>query len=485
MKEFDLIIRGGTVVLGANEAICDVGVRDGLIAALQPDLNGDATSAVDASGLIVMPGGVDTHVHIEQPSAWGAEPCDTFATASASAAAGGTTTVVCFAWQSRGQSIAQVVADYLVRARKSIVDYAFHLTITDPTETILDEELPALVAAGNRSIKIFMTYKGLGLSDRQILNVLDAARRYKALVCVHAENDALIEYMTEKLLKAGLTRPKYFPWAKPIVAEREAVHRIIALSEALDVPIEVFHVSGEESAAEIERAQRRGLKVWAETCPQYLTLLADDLDQPGFEGAKFIFGPPARTIADQEALWNYIRRGVISVISSDHSATRFNSRKGKKIGGDDAPFTTVPNGIPGLAARLPVVFSEGVSTGRISLSRFVELVSTNPAKLMGLYPRKGIIAIGSDADLVLWDPKKQVTLTNELMHHGSDYTPYEGMIVNGFPTTTYLRGRPIFDSGNILPHDGGGTFLTRAEYGLIKPLGRFPVPFNPVDNVVL
>ena len=246
------------------------------------------------------------------------------------------------AWQSRGQSIVQVVADYLVRARKSIVDYAFHLTITDPTETILDEELPALVAAGNRSIKIFMTYKGLGLSDRQILNVLDAARRYKALVCVHAENDALIEYMTEKLLKAGLTRPKYFPWAKPIVAEREAVHRIIALSEALDVPIEVFHVSGEESAAEIERAQRRGLKVWAETCPQYLTLLADDLDQPGFEGAKFIFGPPARTIADQEALWNYIRRGVISVISSDHSAIRFNSRKGKKIGGDDAPLLQCP-----------------------------------------------------------------------------------------------------------------------------------------------
>lgn len=484
MSELDLLVKGGDAVIGQDVVKADIGIKDGIVTVVGAGLEASTRETVDASGLLVLPGGVDSHVHIDQPSGSAAEMCDTFDTASASAAAGGTTSVICFAWQSPGESLAAVAADYAERARASRVDYAFHLTITDPTEEVVEKELPALVAAGNRSIKIFMTYKGVGLEDREILRVLDAARRNKALVCVHAENNALIDYMTEKLLEAGLSAPKYFPWSKPSVAEREAVQRIIAFGEALDVPLEIFHVSGAGPAAEIERAQARGLKVWAETCPHYLTIVADDLDKPGFEGAKLIFGPPARTSADQEALWDYIRRGVISIISSDHSPSRYDDPKGKKVAGDTAPFSVIPNGVPGLAARMPVLFSEGVSKGRISISKFVDLVSTAPAKLFGLYPRKGTLAVGSDADFVLWDPRMKVTLTNAMMHHGSDYTPWEGVEVTGYPVATYLRGREIFRAGEILV-EGGGEHLARPEYPMIEPREEFPTPFNPVERTVV
>lgn len=458
---FDLCIRGGEIVTSDGVFRSDVGIRDGRIVALAEDLDGTATETVDAGGLLVMPGGVDSHVHIDQPSNGPTEMCDDFDTASASAVAGGTTTVICFVWQTPGASLAEIAADYAERAKASRVDYAFHLTVTDPTPEVLDVELPALVEAGNTSVKVFMTYTGVGLKDGQLLHVLDAARKARALVCVHAENHALIEFLTEKLISEGHSSPKYFPASKPMLAEREAVFRIITFSEALDVPIHIFHVSGAESAAEIERAQARGVKVTAETCPHYLTFTAKDLDRPGFEGAKYIFGPPARTTADQEALWTYLKRGVISVISSDHSPSRYDDPKGKKVGGENGPFSTVPNGIPGLAARLPVFFSEGVAKGRISPEMFVDLVSTRPAKMFGLFPRKGTIAVGSDADLVLWDPEKKSVLTTADMHHGSDYTPYEGMEIKGGPLKTWLRGQCVFTDGKPVSATGGGKHLPR------------------------
>lgn len=357
------------------------------------------------------------------------------------------------------------------------------MTITDPTPTVLKEELPRLVAEGNRSIKIFMTYEGVRVDDAQAIRVLAEARRNRALVCVHAEHHDLLAWLTEQLVEAGLTTPKYHPWAKPMVVEREAVHRIIALAEALDVPIQVFHVSGAESAEEIARAQARGLKVWGETCPQYLVLTAEDLDRPGFEGAKFVFGPPARTKADQEALWRYIRRGVIEVVSSDHSPTRFDAT-GKKVAGENAPFHKIPNGIPGLAARLPVLFTEGVSKGRIDVQTFVRLVSTNPARLFGLHPRKGTLAVGSDADIVIFDPDKSVMLTNAAMHHGGDFTPYEGYQTQGYPVATYLRGKLVFDGQEVVGPAGQGQYLARDLYPMIEPLGRFTSPFNPVDRTL-
>jgi dihydropyrimidinase len=480
MADYDLLIHGGTVVSSQDVARADVGVSGGRVVAVG-SLSGTAKTKIDASGLLVMPGGVDSHVHLDQPSV-GAELCDTFRTGSASAAAGGTTTVVSFSWQQHGESLAAVTADYHQRARQSIVDYTFHLTITDATRQVVEEELPRLVAEGSRSVKVFMTYDGVRLDDASILRVLASARRSKALVCVHAEHHDLIAWMSEQLVAAGLTAPKYHAWGKPMIAEREAVGRIIALAEALDVPIQIFHVSGAESAEEIARAQARGLKVWAETCPHYLVLTADDLDRPGFEGAKFVFGPPARTTADQEALWGYIRRGVIEVVSSDHSPSRYDDPKGKKVAGENAPFNKIPNGIPGLAARLPVLFTEGVAKGRIDLPTFVRLVSTNPAKLFGLHPKKGALAPGSDADIVVWDPNKSVTLTNATMHHGGDYTPYEGYRTTGYPVNVLVRGVSVFDGRNVIGTPGHGRYLAREPYPMIEPRGRFPTPFNPVDG---
>jgi dihydropyrimidinase len=484
MPALDLVIRGGSVVTASEVMRCDVGVKDGRVVMLGTDLPA-AVTVVDATGLLVLPGGVDGHCHIEQPSASAAVNCDTFTSGTSSAAAGGTTTVVCFAWQMKGQSLAKAAADYQVAARQALVDYAFHLTITDPTDTVINSELPSLVEAGNRSIKIFMTYEGVRVDDTQVLRVLAAARRLGALVCVHAEHHELIMFLTEQLVAAGLTAPKHHAWAKPTVVEREAAHRIIAMAEALDVPIQIFHVSGPAPAEEIARARKRGLKVWGETCPQYLTLSDADLDRPGFEGAKYLFSPAPRSKAEQQGLWDYIRDGVIDVISSDHSPTRFDDPKGKKVAGENAPFTKVPNGVPGVAARLPLVFHEGVTKGRISLSKFVDLTSTAPARLFGLFPRKGTIAIGSDADIVLWDPNKTVTLTNALMHHGSDYTPYEGMVVTGYPVATYLRGSLVFDGAAVVGKPGFGQHFARAPYPLIKPNGVFPTPFNPVDRTVM
>lgn len=478
--DYDLLIRGGTVVTATEMAKADVGVVAGKIVAVGA-ISGAAREVIDAGGKLVMPGGVDSHVHLDQPAP-GAQMCDDFRSGTASAAAGGTTTVISFAWQEQGGSLAAVTKDYHRRARQAVVDYTFHLTITDATPAVLDEELPPLIAEGSRSVKIFMTYDGVRLDDASVLRVLAAARRNNALVCVHAEHHELIAWMSEQLVAAGLTQPKYHAWGKPMIAEREAVHRVIALAEALDVPIQIFHVSGAESAEEIARAQARGLKVWAETCPHYLTLTAGDLDRPGFEGAKFVFGPPARTVADQEALWGYIRRGVIEVVSSDHSPTRFDDPRGKKAAGENAPFNKIPNGIPGLAARLPVLFTEGVSKGRIDAPTFVRLVSTNPARLFGLHPQKGALAPGSDADVVIWDPEKSVTLTNARMHHGGDYTPYEGYRTAGYPASVFVRGVRVFDGETVVGTAGHGRYLARAPYPMIKPNGRFPTPFNPVDR---
>jgi dihydropyrimidinase len=273
-------------------------------------------------------------------------------------------------------------------------------------------------------------------------------------------------------MEAGRTAPKYHAWSRPPVVEREATYRAIALAELVDQPIQVFHVSCSEVAAEIARAQARGLKVWAETCPQYFVLEAADMDRPGFEGAKFICSPSPRDAASREALWGDIHRGTIDIVSSDHAGTSYEGEgKGKRIRGGNAPFPVIPNGVPGLGSRLPIMFSEGVSKGRIDANTFVRLVASNPARLFGLYPRKGTIAPGSDADVVLWDPGKQVTITNALLQHVIDYTPYEGMQVTGWPVATVKGGRVAMRDGKVQAEPGTGKFLARAPYDMIKPRG--------------
>jgi dihydropyrimidinase len=467
------------VVTGGDSVRADLGIRGETIAAIGLDLDTSGAEVTDAGGLLVMPGGIDTHCHIEQLEPDGPSYEDSFTHASAACFAGGTTSVITFAAQFKGQRLGPVVAEYHRRAQRGMVDYSFHQIINDPSDAVIMHDVPEVVASGIRSLKVFLTYDDVRLNDRQYLRVLAAARRAGALVTVHAENYDAIAWLTEALLKSGMTAPKYHAWGRPTVIEREATHRAIALAELVDQPIQIFHVSGPEPAAEIAQARARGLKVWGETCPQYLVLQAADMDRPGFEGAKFICSPAPRGPVETEGLWEAIRAGTLGVISSDHSGHSFAKEgMGKRRHGTDVPFTRIPNGVPGLAARLPIVFSEGVSKGRIDVQTFVRLTSTNPAKLFGLYPRKGTIAPGADADVVLWDPAKTVTITNRLMQHAIDYTPYEGLAVTGWPIATIARGRMVMRDDRVTAEPGSARFLPRGPYDMIKPRGVLPNGFD-------
>lgn len=476
MADYDLVIAGGTVVTPAEMFEADVGVVDGRIAAVGINLRGERT--IDAHGLLVMPGGVDSHCHIEQLQANGGADEEDFVSGSTAALAGGTTSVITFSTQFKGRGILAPLAEYRRRAARAMVDYSFHQIITDPTDEVIFNEVPQVVASGVRSLKVFLTYDPLHLDDRQFIRVLAAARRTGALVTVHCENYEAINWRTAALLADGRTEPRYHAWSRPAMIEREATHRAIALAEMVDQPIQIFHVSCPEVAEELARAQARGLKVWGETCPQYFVLSADHMDRPGFEGAKFMCSPAPRDAAAAEGLWKMVRDGVLDVVSSDHSGWSFNGPAGKRVHGVDAPFSDIPNGVPGLGSRLPILFSEGVAKGRIDPCAFVRLTATNPARLFGLYPRKGTIAPGADADLVLWDAGKTVTITNALMQHRIDYTPYEGMQVTGWPVATIRRGEVAMRDGIVRAQPGSGQFLARAPYDLIKPTGNLPFGFD-------
>ncbi len=457
MSQFDLVVRGGTIVTAADTFPADVGIVGEQIAAVGRGLEGART--IDASGTLVLPGGVDSHCHVEQLEADGSVHEETFESAARSAFAGGTTTLIPFAPQFKGQTIAIHAKEFAARAALSPIDYALHQIITDPTNAVVTEELPAIVGGGTRSLKVFLTYDPFHVTDREYLQVLEAAKRLGAIVCVHCENYDAIGWKSAALLRAGHTEPASHAASRPKVVEREATYRAIALAELVDHPVHIFHVSCSEVAQEIARAQARGVKVTGETCPQYLVLTAADMARPGREGAKFMCSPSPRDAGDAEGLWRTIRAGTLDIISSDHCGYSFEGPRGKAIHGVDADFTKIPNGIPGLAARLPIVFSEGVSKGRIDLNRFVALTATTPAKRFGLYPRKGSIAPGFDADLTLWDPEYKVTLRNSLMQHAIDYTPYEGLIVTGWPTMTIARGTVVMHRGVVTIKSGNGRFL--------------------------
>jgi dihydropyrimidinase len=475
MSDFHTVISGGIVVTEASQERADIGIADGRIAAIGAGLRG--ARVIDASGRLVMPGGVDTHCHIEQLRADGTTDEEGFVSGSVSALAGGTTSVVTFSMQFKGQAIGPSLAAYRERAGKAMVDYAFHQIITDATDEVIRDEIPALAAAGIRSLKVFLTYDPLHLDDRGYLRVLAAARRAGMLVTVHCENYEAIGWMTEALLAAGLSAPKYHAWSRPVMLEREATYRAIALAELVDQPIQIFHVSCAEVAEEVARAQARGVKVWAETCPQYLVLTQEDMDRPGFEGAKFMCSPAPRGADAAAGLWGQIADGAIWNISSDHSGFSFEGDRGKRAAGPAPNFRDVLNGVPGLAARLPLVFSEGVSAGRISACDFVRLTAGNPARLFGLQ-EKGRIEVGADADLVLWDPERRVTLTNGVMQHAIDYTPYEGRVVTGWPVLTMRRGEVVMQEGVVTARPGSGRYLAREAYEFIRPAGRLPNGFD-------
>jgi len=478
---YDLVVRNGTVVTASDMSRCDVGVKDGRITALANDLP-QGERDIDASGKLVLPGGIDSHCHIEQMSSAGIVNADDFYSGTMSAAFGGTTTVIPFAAQHRGQSLRDVVHDYHLFAEpKAVIDYAFHLIISDPTEDILKHELPALIQEGYTSFKVYLTYDLLKINDYQMLDILAMARREQAMVMVHAENHDIIQWLSNRLLEAGHRAPKYHAVAHARLAEGEATNRAIRLAELLDVPLLLVHVSAPEAVEAIRTAQTYGLKIYGETCPQYLFLTARDLDRPGMDGAMFCCSPPPRDEAAQEVIWRGLQNGTFQVVSSDHAPYRFDAT-GKLAHGEDADFKHIANGIPGLEVRLPLLFSEGVKKGRIDLHQFVALTATNAAKLYGLHPRKGTIAVGSDADLAIWDPDKAVTIRTEMIHDNVGYTPYEGYQVTGWPVTVVSRGRVVIEDGELQVERGSGVFLPCALPDMAKPLGRRVSELNPTHN---
>ena len=472
MSAFDLVVRNALVATASDTFAADIGVRSGRIVQI-----GEALPAgereIDAAGRVVTPGGVDAHCHLDQPIDPPMKMADGFESGTRSAACGGTTTVIPFAAQHKGRSLREAVDDYHRRSEgQAHVDYAFHLIVSDPTPTVLKEELPALIKEGYTSFKIYMTYDDLKLDDGEILDVLDVARNHGAMAMVHAENADCIEWLTRRLEAAGRTAPRFHAHSRPMLVEREATHRAIALAELVDVPILVVHVSGREAVEQIRWARGLGLSVHAETCPQYLFLTAADLGiDDSYAGARCVCSPPPRDKANQQVIWDGLADGTFTVFSSDHAPFRYDDPEGKKPDGKEVTFRHIPNGIPGLETRMPLLYSEGVLAGRLTLNRFVELCCTNPAKAYGLHPRKGTIAVGSDADLVIWD-ERELVVSNDRLHHNVDYTPYEGMKLRAWPALTLARGEVVWDGREFHPRKGRGQFL---RCGAPSLLPRRPV----------
>ncbi|TDR89580.1 dihydropyrimidinase [Enterovirga rhinocerotis] len=467
---YDLVIRGGTVATASDVMEADVAIAGQEIAAIGRGLPKGARE-IDAGGKLVLPGGIDPHCHIEQLSANGLLNADTWQSATTAAAFGGTTTVIAFAAQHRGMAMKQVVEDYQALAKAgAVVDYAYHLAIANPTEETLKGDVPDLVATGHSSLKVFMTYDRLKVDDEELLDVLWAARKSGALVCVHCENNGMISWMGKRLLEKGFTHPKYHAPSHPRAAEAEAIERLAWASQTLDQPVMVFHVSTAEGAEVVRRARGRGVKLFAETCTQYLFMTAADLDKPGLDGARWMCSPPIRTERDQEALWRALELGDLQIVSSDHAPYKLDET-GKFSAGPSPSFKQIANGMPGVELRLPVMFDAMVSKGRLGLNKFVELTSTAPARIYNL-PNKGSIAIGADADIAIWNPDREVTIGAETVHDASGYTPYDGRIVRGWPETVLGRGRILVEDGRLAAEPGSGRFLPRDGGEAARPAGR-------------
>ena len=458
MDRFDLIVRGGTIATASDVFRADIGIRNGRIAQIGEALTGEC-EVIDASGKYVLPGGIDSHVHVSQPSGEGIVMADDFESGTLSALFGGNTTIMPFCLQEKGRPMREALTAYHKLAEGNCyTDVSFHLIVSDPTDSLLGQELPALAADGYSSFKVFMTYEDLRLSDAEILKTLDVARSTGATVMVHCENEDAIRFLIARHEAAGDVAPRAHASTRPVAVEREATHRALSLAEIADVPIVIVHVSNGEAMEEIARARARGLKVVGETCPQYLVLTAEDLDGMDWEGAKFVCSPPPRDKAAQAECWRGIETGVFDLFSSDHCPFRYDDERGKRNPKGLASFRHIPNGIPGVETRLPILFSEGVMKGRIDLPRFVSLAATAHARTYGLYPEKGTIAIGSHADLAIWDPTEKRTIRHADLHDGADYSPYEGLEVTGWPTTVLLGGRVMVRDNTLVGAKGDGTY---------------------------
>src|ERR1700716_2409653 len=458
---FDTIITNGRVVTASDTYASDVAIGNGKIVAIGQSLPPEnASRIIDAAGMYVLPGGIDVHTHLDMPFG-GTTSSDDFETGTRAAAFGGTTTLIDFAIQYKGQTLRTAFDAWMKKAAgKAVADYSFHCIITDLADAQL-EEMNALVREGVTSFKLFMAYPGVFmLDDASIFKAFRATSKNGGLVCMHAENGGAIDVIVQQALAEGKKAPKYHALTRPTTAEAEAVSRAIALAEMAGAPVYIVHLSCNEALEKVREARDRGLPAYAETCPQYLYLSLENMEVPGFEGAKYVFTPPLREKWHQEKLWQGLARDTLQVVSTDHCPFCFKEQK--ELGKDD--FTKIPNGGPGIEHRLSLIYTGGVHGKRFSANRFVEIVSTAPAKLFGLYPRKGPIAVGSDADLVIFDPNHEETISAKTHHMRVDYSMFEGIRIKGVPHTVLSRGRKVIDSGKFVGRPGSGQFLRRQTY---------------------
>jgi len=451
------LITNGTIVTAVDQYEGDVLVEDERIAAIGVRLDIRADKSIDATGKYVLPGGVDVHTHLDMPFG-GTTSADDFESGTIAAAFGGTTSIVDFAIQYKGQTLHHAWETWMRKAEsKAVIDYGFHMIMTDLNDQT-EQEMDALVCQGVTSFKLFMAYRGVFmLDDGSIFKALLRTGKNGGMICMHAENGDVIDVLVQRALRAGQTAPKYHALTRPARAEAEATHRAIALAEIADVPVYIVHLSAAEALEMVAEARDRGLPAYAETCPQYLFLSYDNYEEPDFGGAKYVMSPPLREKAKQAQLWQGLAFNDLQCISTDHCP--FCMKEQKELGRGD--FSKIPNGAPGIETRMSLVYDGGVREGRISLNRFVELTSTSPAKIFGLFPRKGTIAPGSDADIVIFDPNRTVTLAAKTLHMKVDYNPYEGRRVTGAADTVLSRGRVVIENGQFAGRAGQGSFLKR------------------------
>jgi dihydropyrimidinase len=457
-----VLIRGGRIVTAADSTIGDVYVEGERVSLIGEKLDVDADVVIDATGKLVLPGAIDPHTHLDMPFG-GTVTIDDFTSGQTAAAFGGTTCHVDFAIQSKGQSFTAALDEWSAKASaKAVIDYGFHIIVTDLEEGGTLEELGTLPDRGVTSYKMLMAYKGVFLVDDETLfEVMELAARTGALAMIHGENGEVIDVLVKRAVAEGRLEPRYHALTRPPELEGEATNRAIQIARVAGAPLYVVHVTCKESVDAIRVAREKNWDVWGETCTQYFFIDDTFLDEPDFGGAKYVFSPPVRDKSNQPVLWDAVRKDVLSAISTDHCAFLLDGQK--TLGRDD--FSKIPNGAPGLEDRLRMIHHFGVNEGRITLNRMVELVSTNAARLFGLYPKKGTIAPGSDADIVIFDPNRKKTITAAGQHSKSDYNLFEGTEVTGDVDTTLIRGTVVVDGGELRVEPGFGRFVKRAKFG--------------------